>query len=44
VAEFRPTSVYPYHYHGKDVGTQDPAEFAKAVDPAGKVKIADWYG
>jgi L-ascorbate metabolism protein UlaG (beta-lactamase superfamily) len=43
VAEFKPTYVYPYHYRGKDGGTQDPAEFAKLVGDAVKVKLGDWY-
>lgn len=43
VAEFKPTYVYPYHYHGRDGGTQDPADFAKLVDDAVKVKLANWY-
>ena len=44
VAEFKPTYVYPYHYRGKDGGTQDPADFAKAVGDAVNVKLANWYG
>ncbi len=43
VAEFKPKFVYPYHYRGKDNGTQDPAVFAKAVGDASKVRLADWY-
>jgi L-ascorbate metabolism protein UlaG (beta-lactamase superfamily) len=44
VAEFKPTYVYPYHYRGRDNGTQDPAEFAKAVGDASEVKMGAWYG
>lgn len=44
VAEFKPKYVYPYHYRGKDNGTQDPAEFAKLLDGAVKVKMGSWYG
>lgn len=43
VAEFKPTFVYPYHYRGKDGGTQDPKEFAKLVGDAADVKLVDWY-
>jgi L-ascorbate metabolism protein UlaG (beta-lactamase superfamily) len=44
VAEFKPTYVYPYHYRGRDNGTQDPAEFAEMVGEAAEVKIGNWYG
>jgi len=44
VAEFKPKYVYPYHYRGRDGGTQDPAEFAKLVGEAANVKPATWYG
>ncbi|TMM55111.1 MBL fold metallo-hydrolase [Sulfitobacter sabulilitoris] len=43
VAEFAPTFVYPYHYRGRDGGTQDPAEFAKMVGDAVEVKMGNWY-
>lgn len=43
VAEFKPKYVYPYHYRGRDGGTQDPAEFAKLVGEAANVKLAAWY-
>ena len=43
VAEFAPTYVYPYHYRGRDGGTQDPAEFAKKVGDAVEVKMGNWY-
>ena len=43
VAEFKPKYVYPYHFRGKDGGTQDPAEFAKLVGEAAEVKMATWY-
>lgn len=44
VAEFKPTYVYPYHYRGRDNGTQDPAEFAKMVGAGIEVKMGGWYG
>lgn len=44
VAEFKPKYVYPYHYRGRDGGTQDPAEFAKLVGEAASVKMGGWYG
>ena len=44
VAEFKPKFVYPYHYRGRDGGTQDPAEFAKLVGEATNVKLSKWYG
>lgn len=43
VAEFKPKFVYPYHYRGRDGGTQDPAEFARLVGDAAKVKMGGWY-
>ena len=43
VAEFKPTYVYPYHFRGKDGGTQDPEEFAKRVGTDVEVKFGDWY-
>jgi L-ascorbate metabolism protein UlaG (beta-lactamase superfamily) len=43
VSEFKPSYVYPYHFRGRDGGTQDPAEFAKMVATGIEVKIADWY-
>ena len=43
VAEFKPTYVYPYHYRGRDGGTQDPEEFARLVGDAVEVKLHDWY-
>lgn len=44
VTEFKPRFVYPYHYRGRDDGTQDPAEFARLVGDAAEVKLHDWYG
>lgn len=44
VAEFKPQFVYPYHYRGRDGGTQDPKEFAQLVGESIKVKMAGWYG
>ncbi|WP_372836556.1 MBL fold metallo-hydrolase [Puniceibacterium confluentis] len=43
VADFRPDYVYPYHFRGRDGGTQDPAVFAGLVSDAVEVKIANWY-
>ncbi len=43
VAEFRPKVVYPYHYRGRDEGTQDPEEFAALVGSQADIRIADWY-
>ncbi len=43
VSEFAPTYVYPYHYRGRDGGTQDPAEFAKMVSGDTEVRLVDWY-
>jgi len=43
VAEFKPKYVYPYHYRGRDGGTQDPQEFAGLVAGAAEVKLVDWY-
>lgn len=44
VTEFQPSYVYPYHYRGRDGGTQDPAEFAALVGDGVEVKFGDWYG
>lgn len=43
VSEFAPTFVYPYHYRGKDGGTQDPKAFAEMVSGDVEVKLAPWY-
>ena len=46
VAEFAPTVVIPYHYRGRDGGTQNPAEFAELLAAAGagtEVVMHDWY-
>jgi L-ascorbate metabolism protein UlaG (beta-lactamase superfamily) len=43
VRAFMPANVYPYHYRGRDGGTQDPAEFAKLVGDAAEVKLGNWY-
>lgn len=43
VAEFKPKYVYPYHYRGRDGGTQDPEAFAKLVGDGVEVKLAGWY-
>lgn len=44
VSEFAPTYVYPYHYRGRDGGTQDPMDFAALVADGTEVKFAPWYG
>ncbi len=44
VTEFAPTYVYPYHYRGRDGGTQDPMAFAELVGAGTEVKFAPWYG
>lgn len=46
VAEFAPGIVVPYHYRGRDGGTQDPAKFAELLAAAGagtEVTLHDWY-
>ncbi|WP_339759811.1 MBL fold metallo-hydrolase [uncultured Hoeflea sp.] len=46
VAEFAPAMAIPYHYRGRDGGTQDPQQFAKMLSDAGsstEVKLHDWY-
>mgnify|MGYP003650202473 CR=1 FL=1 len=43
VAEFKPAYVYPYHYRGRDGGTQDPEAFAKMVGTDTEVKMGGWY-
>ncbi|TYB80721.1 MBL fold metallo-hydrolase [Maritimibacter fusiformis] len=44
VKEFGPTYVYPYHYRGRDGGTQDPQAFAEMVGDATEVQFGAWYG
>ena len=44
VADFKPRYVYPYHYRGREGGTQDPAEFARLAADGVEVKLAEWYG
>ena len=46
VAEFAPAYVYPYHYRGRDGGTQDPQAFKQMMSDKGsqtEVRIGDWY-
>lgn len=46
VAEFAPAMAIPYHYRGRDGGTQDPQVFARMLSEAGgptEVKLHDWY-
>ena len=44
LAAFRPTFVYPYHYRGREDGTQDPTQLAALVGDATTVKLHNWYG
>jgi len=44
VTEFAPTYVYPYHYRGRDNGTQDPAAFAEMLADGIETKFGPWYG
>ncbi len=44
VAAFKPSVVIPYHYRGKDGGTQDPKAFAAMLDSAIQVVQGNWYG
>jgi L-ascorbate metabolism protein UlaG (beta-lactamase superfamily) len=43
VRAFSPSYVYPYHYRGRDGGTQDPTAFAEMVGDAAQVQMGDWY-
>lgn len=43
VSEFAPKYVYPYHYRGRDNGTQDPQEFADMLTGAVEAKMGGWY-
>ena len=43
IAEFKPGVVYPYHYRGRDGGTQSPADLAKLLGDAVEVRQHDWY-
>lgn len=43
VTQFRPKVVYPYHYRGRDGGTQDPEVFASLVGDAAEVRMGAWY-
>ncbi len=42
VNAFAPAYVYPYHFRGRDGGTQDPQAFAGMVETA-EVRTPDWY-
>lgn len=44
VTEFAPSYVYPYHYRGRDNGTQDPQEFADMLADGIEAKMGGWYG
>ena len=39
VREFKPKTVYPYHYRGSDT-----AKSKKLVGDASEVSLRDWYG
>ena len=44
--EFAPRVVYPYHYRGKQDGTQDPKKFKALVEAQSKtidVRVLSWY-
>ena len=43
VNEFAPTVVYPYHYRGRDGGTQDPEKFAEMIEGSTEVRLGKWY-
>ena len=46
VAAFSPGVVIPYHYRGREGGTQDPKEFARLLAASGassEVTMHDWY-
>ncbi|QFS84503.1 metal-dependent hydrolase [Roseivivax sp. THAF40] len=42
VNAFQPGVVYPYHYRGRDGGTQDPEAFASMVEGS-EVAMGEWY-
>lgn len=44
VTDFKPAVVIPYHYRGRDGGSQDPKAFAAMLDSAIQVEQGDWYG
>lgn len=44
VRDFGPKVVYPYHWRGRDGGTQDPEAFKAMVGDAADVRIGNWYG
>ena len=43
VSEFKPSFVHPYHFRGRDGGTQDPAEFENMLGEGTQVMMAEWY-
>lgn len=43
VSAFGPKVVYPYHYRGRDGGTQDPEEFASMLRDGIEMRNAAWY-
>ena len=44
LAEFKPAYVYPYHYRGREGGTQDLSQLAALGGDATTVKLHNWYG
>lgn len=44
VSVFAPAYVYPYHYRGRDNGTQDPQEFADMLTSMTETRFGGWYG
>ena len=42
VNAFAPTYCYPYHYRGRDDGTQDPQVFAALLDGV-EPRVGNWY-
>lgn len=43
VNEFAPAYVYPYHYRGRDGGTQDPEAFAAMLNDGIEARMGGWY-
>lgn len=43
VNEFMPRVCFPYHFRGRDGGTQDPAAFAQLVEETTTVRLGNWY-
>jgi len=43
VSEFKPSFVYPYHFRGRDGGTQDPQAFADMLSNGIQARVDSWY-